>query len=51
VLGVLAEPVADPVADPIPDDEPEVVPEPVVPHAASTNAHAKGMVHLIIKFS
>ncbi|MEN3293236.1 MAG: hypothetical protein V7642_2489 [Burkholderiales bacterium] len=32
----------------MPEVEPEVVPEPVVPHALSTSAHAKGMVHLII---
>jgi hypothetical protein len=34
---------------PMPDDEPEVLPVPAVPHAVSTRAHAKGMVHFIIR--
>jgi hypothetical protein len=42
-------PVADPEPEPIPEDEPEVVPVPVVPHAESARAHAKGMVHFIIR--
>jgi hypothetical protein len=33
----------------MPDEDPEV--PDVVPHAESTSAHAKGMVHLIMKFS
>jgi hypothetical protein len=32
-----------------PDDEPELLPLFIEPHAASTKAHAKGMVHFIIK--
>lgn len=32
-----------------PYDEPELLPVLVVPHAASTRAHARGMVHFIIK--
>lgn len=35
----------------MPEEEPDVVPVPVVPHAVSASAHAKGMAHLIIKFS
>lgn len=42
-------PEADPEPEPIPEDEPEVEPMPVVPHAVKTRAHAKGMVHLIIR--
>ncbi|HEV2612119.1 MAG TPA: hypothetical protein VGU61_17775 [Noviherbaspirillum sp.] len=41
------------VPDPelMPEEEPELEPIPVpdVPHAVSTRAHAKGMVHFIIK--
>ena len=35
----------------MPEEEPELEPMPVpeVPHAESTRAHAKGMVHFIIK--
>jgi hypothetical protein len=33
----------------MPEEEPELVPVPDVPHAESTRAHAKGMVHFIIK--
>jgi len=46
VLGVVAE------VEPEPMEEPEVrVPVPDVPHAASTRAHAKGMVHFNIRIS
>jgi hypothetical protein len=51
LLGEETVPVAELEPEPMPDVEPEEVPEPVVPHAVSTRAHARGMVHLIIKFS
>jgi hypothetical protein len=35
----------------MPEVEPELLPVPVVPHAVSASAHAKGMVHFIIRFS
>ena len=33
----------------MPEEEPEVLPVPAVPHAVSTSAHTKGMVHFIIR--
>jgi hypothetical protein len=48
LLGEVTVPVEEPEPEPMPEVEPEVLPEPVVPHADSTSAHAKGMVHLII---
>lgn len=41
--------VAVPDADPEPGESPEVIPVRAVPHAVSINAHAKGIVHFIIK--
>lgn len=50
LLGEDIVPVEDPeLVDPMPDEEPERIPEEL--HAASTNAHARGTVHLIIEFS
>ena len=33
----------------MPEVEPEVLPVPAVPHAVSTNAHTRGIVHFIIR--
>ena len=42
-------PEAEPEVAPMPEVEPEVLPVPEVPHAVSTNAHTRGIVHFIIR--
>jgi len=49
LLGEETVPLAEPEPEPMPDEEPEVVPVPLVPHAASTNAHVRGRVHFSIE--